>query len=178
MKKIRIILPIILITIGIFVILTANYKPISTAITTKFWKGVFEIRQDTKYGSVGRDTLYTLGNGKFQIGKFSDDKVFFMYDENQVIQSLLYGVSEYQKHRGNLYVISNEGYGIVNAKTNQCRLYITLPADQFVKGYGVDSEGVQRPISRFVNDEHVAYLESFESFSEEEKKFLERMKKN
>ena len=169
--------------IGAITVVGMNYKSISTTVSDKFWKFLTEqfdreeeARQKSKYGSIGKDTIIALGDGKFQIGKFADDKVFVMYNENQTIESLLCKISKYKENNGKLYVISDEGYGIADGKTNTCKLFISVPSEQFTNGYTIDSEGIQHPISRFSNDEHIEYLKSYEEFSNEEKSVFKKMK--
>ena len=77
--------------------------------------------------------------------------------------------------RERLYVISDEGYGIADSKTNTCKLFVCVPPRQCINGYTSDSEGIQHPISRFINDEHIEYLKSYDEFLSEEKNVFEKM---
>ncbi len=177
MKKIIIHSLVFAIVIGGIAMVAINFKSICNTVAIKFWNEIFKVRQHTTYGDVGRDTIFVLGDGKFQVGKFSGDKVFFMHNENQTTEVLLQKVARYKGDKSNLYVISEEGYGIADSKTNKCRLYITVPPEEFIRGYGTDSEGIQHPISRFLNDEHIQYLNSYDDFSSEEKAIFEKIKK-
>lgn len=169
-------LTLVIVIVGGILIAGIIFKSKLTAVETTFWEEIFKVRQHTKYDTVGRDTIYVLGDGKFQIGKFADDKVFFMYNENKTIEALLRSVSKYKYDNGNLYVISNEGYGIADSKTNTCKLYITVQEEDFVRGYSVDSDGIQHSISRLIDDEHIEYLKSYNDFADDERSMFERLK--
>lgn len=168
--------------IGTIVIVSMNFKLMSTTASDKFWEFLAEqfekeekAREETKYGGIGKDTIVSLGDGKFRIGKFDDNKVFVMYNEDKTMESLLCKVSKYKETKGKLYVISDEGYGIADSKTNTCKLFVCVPPRQFINGYTSDSEGIQHPISRFINDEHIEYLKSYDEFLSEEKNVFEKM---
>ena len=99
-----------------------------------------------------------------------------MYREDDLgTETLLRRVSKYKKVKGTLYIISDDGYGVVEGNTNQCKLYITVPKDEFIKSYGFDSEGQMHTVSAFVEDEHIQYLESFDDFSDNEKKVFDKL---
>jgi hypothetical protein len=169
--------------IGVVLIVGMNFKSISNAFSDKFWQVIAkqfdkETKDDSKlqYGRIGKDTIMVLGDGKFHIGKFDDDKVFYMYNENQTLESLLRKVSKFKESKGLLYVVSDEGYGIADSKTNKCKLFITSLEQEYTSGHITDSEGIQYSISRFSDDEHIEYLESYDAFSSEEQKVFEEMK--
>ncbi len=181
-KKTIIIVVLSVLLIGVIVAVGMNFKTISTIISDRFWNFLAEqfekeekAREESKYGGIGKDTIISLGDGKFRIGKFADDKVFVMYNEDKTMESLLCKVSKHKEIKGKLYVISDEGYGIADSKTNTCKLLVCVPPEQFTNGYTADSEGVQHPISRFLGDEHVEYLKFYDEFSSEEKAVFEKM---
>jgi|GEM_PF-1492697 len=145
------------------------------AITT-FFTEPFGVNKHMEYGSVGRDTVYVLGNGKFQISNTAGARDLIMYrDDDGTIETLLRRVSKYKKVKGSLYVIGDTGYGVVDGKTNTCKLFITVPKDEFIGMYSTDSEGNVHITSAFVEDEHVQYIESFDDFSENEKKIFVKL---
>lgn len=183
MSKKTIIVVLSIFLIGVIVIMSINFKSISTTVSDKLWGLLAEqfekeekAREESKYGGIGKDTIISLGDGKFSIGKFADDKVFVMYNEDKTIESLLRKVLKYRETKGKLYVISDEGYGIADGETNTCKLFVSVPPEQFTSGYTIDSEGVRHSISRFLSDEHVEYLNSYDEFSNEEQKVFEKMK--
>jgi len=176
MKKIIASLLLVIAIVGV-ILVAINYKSITQFVSIKFWEEVFKTRQHTAYGDIGRDTVCVVGNGKFQILNTAGNRGLIMYrDDDLGIETLLDRVSKYKKVKGNLYVISDEGYGFVDSKTNQCKLYITVPKDEFIKFYGFDSEGQMHTVSAFVEDEHIQYLESFNDFSENEKKIFDKLR--
>jgi hypothetical protein len=183
MKRNTIIIAVLsIILIGGISIVSVNYKSISATVSNKFWQFLAEqfdkeekAREESKYGGIGKDTIISLGDGKFSIGKFADDKVLVMYNEDKTMESLLCKVSKYKTKKGKLYIISDEGYGIADSKTNTCKLFVSVSPEQFTNGYGIDSDGIHHPISRFLNDEHVEYLQSYDEFSSEEKVIFEKM---
>lgn len=175
MKKVIACLLLFITLVGT-IITVINFKSITHFVAIKFWEEFFKVRQHTSYGDVGRDTVYVLGDGKFQILSTANSRDLIMYrDDDLVIKTLLRRVSKYKKIKGNLYIISDEGYGIVDGNTSRCKLYITVPKDEFITGCGIDSEGNEHTISAFVEDEHVQYLKSFDDFSEHEKKIFEKL---
>lgn len=183
MSKKAIIIVLSIFLIGVIVIISMNFKSISITVSDKFWELLakqFEKEEDARekseYGGVGKDTTVSLGDGKFSIGKFADDKVFVMYNEDKTIESLLRKVLKYKKMKGKLYVISDEGYGIADSETNTCKLFVSVSPEQFTDVYTIDSEGVQHSIGRFLSDEHVEYLKSYDEFSNEEQEVFEKMK--
>ena len=174
MKKFIVYL-LLFITLAGIIIIVINLKTITHFVAIEFWEEFFKVRQHTAYGDVGRDTVYVLGNGKFQICNTGNSRSFIMYRDDLIVETLLRRVSKYKKVKGVLYIISDEGYGIVDGNTNRCKLYITVPKDEFIKGYGFDSEGNMHTTSAFVTDEHIQYLESFDDFSENEKNVFNKL---
>ena len=183
MTKKRIVLVVLsFFLFGVIVVVGINFQSISATVSDKFWNFLAEqlekeekAREESKYGGVGKDTIVFLGDGKFQIGKFADDIIFVMYNENKTLETLLRKVTKYEESKNMLYIISDEGYGIVDGKTNVCRLFITVPADEFVNGFAIDAEGEKYYNSRFVEDEHIIYLSSFDEFTNDEKAMFEKM---
>ena len=168
----RIVIPILIAVLLVGLVCSMLYfKPITT-----FFTEPFGVNKHMEYGSVGRDTVYVLGNGKFQILNTAGDRNLIMYrDDDGTIETLLRRVSKYKKVKGSLYVIGDTGYGVVDGKTNTCKLFITVPKDEFIGMYNTDSEGNVHTTSAFVEDEHVQYIESFDDFSENEKKIFVKL---
>ena len=98
----------------------------------------------------GWDTFYEKDNLYYmsKVG-LSNTKIFEIY-ENKSLQTILDRVEDYSvKKDGYVYIISYEGYAIIDDK-NQCRVYITVPMDKFVekKEYEISPEGERRFYSR------------------------------
>ena len=78
-----------------------------------------------------------------------------------------------------LFVMSTEeGYCIIDLKTKQCRIFITLSDEEFISGWGISETGEKIVFSRKVENSWVTYLDSFTEFTEEEQKVFEEMKKS
>ena len=75
-----------------------------------------------------------------------------------------------------LYILSDEGYVTVD-ENNFCKVFITVPKEEFTSGYSVDENGNKTYFYRLVEDGKIVYLPSFEKFTEEEQKVLNKMKK-
>lgn len=174
MKRIKYLLTCVIL-IGT-VIIVFSFKPVTQFFTVMFWEEMFKIRQNTEYGAIGRDTVCVIGNGKFQIIKTSEKNLIMYSDDNTFTEVLLRKVSKHKIKHGFLYIISDDGYGIVDGNTNLCRLYITVPKDEFIQGYGSDSKGNIYTISALVKDKHVQYLDSLDDFSENEKNVFDKMR--
>ena len=160
MRKYIVVLGVSIIILTL-VVICINFKP----LTNSFWNFIaqqFEneekIRENSKYGSVGKDTLVTLGDGKFQLIKFANDKALIMYKEDKTFESLLHKVSNYKRIGDKLYVVSDKSYGVVDGKTNMCRLY-----------------KVASSLETTANNEYIKHLSSYEEFSKEEKAIFEAM---
>ena len=162
------------------IVIMFYWKPVTTAIHNTFWNTIAkqldkEWENAGPYGRPGKDTICWFANGKYQIGKFDKEKILFMYDENGSMRALLRKVTKHKVVRKKLYVVSDEGYGIVDENGNSCTLFITVPTEEFINGYNIDDSGTKHPISRFVSDEHIKYLDSFDEFSDEERAVFDRM---
>jgi len=110
---------------------------------------------------IGKDTVEVTSGGKFQIGKFPDGLKLVAYDENIDMTILDYNVIKYKKLQGVLYVIG-DSYSIMNGKTNSCKIYSTSG---------------QKIYGKLENEKFITYLDSYDSFSEVEKKVFDEMKK-
>ena len=117
--------------------------------------------------STGRDTVAFVGNGKFQIGNFGKNKALAMnYAKNTLVETLLSGVESHKKIKNLLFVVSSEGYAVVDGDSNTCRLVITVEKQQ---------------IARFEDSEenkNITILESYDLFNDYEKKVFEEIMQN
>ena len=184
MKKRALISCTIFLMIGVIVLMAFNVKTISKNISTTFWNVIGRQldNEETKwkdypYGRPGRDTVYWVGDGKFQILKSAGDKELFMYDENKVLHTLLKDVIDYKVKKKLLYVISEEGYGVIDESENICRLFISIEDSQYISGWSEDESGNRKDISRYLDDTHITYLKSYDEFLSDERVIFEGMKK-
>lgn len=179
MKKVYI-LAIIILIVGL--ILTFSIKPIFNLVGDSFWnfistqldKEEAEREKIIKEGGIirGKDTVLIWEN-KFEIWH-QNDELRLSLEINDLTENILMGIRKYKIIRKKLYIVAEEGYAIID-KDNLCRVYITIPPEEFIEGYSMDNEGIQHPISRFVSDEHVQYLSSYDDFATEEKAVFEKM---
>ncbi len=142
-----------------------------------FWDELFKIRTETEYGSVGRDTVLLFCEGKFQILRQGDENVLvvFQIKKSGVADILLHNVNKYKTQNDVLYLTSEEGFGIIDATSCICRLYITVPEEEYVSGYYVDKAGEKHTISRKIESDAVEYLESYDEFTIDERAVFDSM---
>ena len=114
-------------------------------------------REESAYGwAVGKDTIISLGEGKFSIGKCHNYKVLVVAKEDRTSDTVLEYVSGYKKIAGKLYVVSEFGICVIDEKTNLCRVLLSVQGNE-------------------VSDEYISYLSSFEEFSEDDRKCFKMM---
>ena len=170
-KKIAITALILFLLVGISAV-GIHFRVILTTVGNGFWSFLAnqlereeEVAEHSIYGRVGRDTVFVLGDGKFQIGKFGDVTALVMYYEDDLLlETLLSDVKAYRKKNNKLYVISSEGYGVVDGNSNTCKLVITAKKQKITK-YN-DAEENRR----------ITYIESYDLLEDGEKKIFETMK--
>jgi hypothetical protein len=83
------------------------------------------------------------------------------------MDGILFNVSDYKKIKDKLYVKSGDGFAVID-ENNMCRVYVTVPGDEFVSGYSMDENGEKHYISKYLENENVSYLKSFDKFSDED----------
>ncbi len=182
-KKIFIII-LSLLFIAVIIAVGINIKTISNAVSDRFWSFIAQqlekeeqARKESPYGgSFGKDTVVFMGDGKFSIDKVVNEKELIMYNTNGPLDVLLSNVTKYKKKKDILYVIGSEGFGIVDGKTNMCRLLITIPDEEYIDGYAIDANGEKHYKSRYIDDPHITYLSSYEEFTKNERKIFDKMK--
>ena len=115
----------------------------------------------------GKDTVCIVGNGKFSLLKTTEGVHLSMHtsEDNTHTDALLAFVNNYKKKNNKLYVYSDEGYCVVDIKSNTAKVLITVEKQYFSNLVG--------------ENEAVTYLSSYDEFSAEDKKVFEKlMKKN
>ena len=113
----------------------------------------------------GKDTVCIVGDGKFSLGKTTAgiDLMMFTNDYDADYGVLLAFVNNYKKINNKLYVYSDEGYCVVDIKSNTAKLLITVEKQYF--------------FNLVVENEAVTYLSSYDDFSAEDKKVFEKLEK-
>ena len=126
--------------------------------------------------ATGRDTVLEWGK-KFHIVKLGldNDKVLCV-DEGKVFPRVLRRIRDYSFYGNSLYVVSYEGYAVIDAN-ELCRIFITAPLNDFIerKEYGVTSKGESLFYSGKTESEYIVYLDSFSDYSKEEQDKLNKM---
>jgi hypothetical protein len=163
----------------LILICVLNIKPILNKASDTFWdvisnqleKEEKEREEMTANHEIvrGKDTVL-IWNNMYEIGHFSDGNHLSIQTEN-ISDNILEKISKYKVRKKKLYIKSEEGYAVID-ENNICRVFITVPADDFVNGYSEDEYGNRTYISRFIEDEHIIYLESYDDFSEDERKIF------
>lgn len=108
----------------------------------------------------GKDTVVFLGDGKFQIGRWPSSLQLVMYDDNNDSTFLDNNVIKYKRIKKNLYVIGNF-YSIVNGETNTCKQ---------------NSITYKSETGEPENGSVITYIDSYDDFTDDEKKVFESMK--
>ena len=174
------ILAIIIIIIALF-----SAKPIFTFSTNIFWNFVaeqFEKEEQERLDAIergeiiiGKDTMLVWNDKYVLYHQAGNDTLCIHYKDGNE-ESIIGKVTQYKKKKGALYILSDEGYVVID-DNNLCRVHMTIPKEEFVSGYYEDNDGKRTYISRFINDTNIKYLDSFNAFSEDEQKIFENMKK-
>ena len=82
-------------------------------------------------------------------------------------QVVLDKVKEFDVDKKTLYVLSHDGYAVIDNENN-CRVFIITPKEEL--GYSAQHYGS-------IEDKHIRYLSSYEDFSEHEKGIFDKLKK-
>ena len=114
------------------------------------------------HGTIGKDTVYTFGNGKFSLGKTTDGIDLSMYKNDGDCGIILAFVNQYKSKNGKLYVYSEEGYCVIDKKQNTAKVFIFAEKQHFSNLVG--------------EDEAIVYLSSYDEFSEEEQEIFDDMR--
>lgn len=118
-------------------------------------------RKEAGLPVAGRDT-HLIWHDKYTITKYSDVIILEFYANNERYR-LLHKISDFKVKNDKLYVLSEEGYAVIDEK-NICKIFINN-----IK----ESHYVETDIS--VKDNHLQYLSTFNEFSKEEKKTFKKL---
>ena len=176
---------ILIVLILLYSISACSIKPITNAVSDRFWgfvtkewdKEEQERIRRVENGEIvrGKDTILIWEN-MYVIGHYPDSNHLGIKTK-EVSDVILEKVLKHKVKKKKLYIVSGEGYAVID-KNNICRVYITIPDDEFVEEYSKDSQGNLLYRSRRIDDEHIKYLSDFYEFSEEELKIFYRLDKS
>ncbi len=127
---------------------------------------------------IGRDTVCIWNDGTFEIGHYADSNYleFHYGEELSLVKSVLEKVITYKKEDDKFFVVTGEGYAVID-DTNIAKVLVTILEDEYINGYHTNAEGERIPYSRRIDDPHIIYLENFEEFSESEQEMLNKLLK-
>ena len=160
-----------------------SIKPVMQSISYGFWNFIAENldreeqerNRKAANGEIirGKDTVLIWGE-MYEIGHYSDGDHLSIKNKDASLTNILKKIKKHKVSHEALYIVSEEGFGIID-KNNFCRVYITVPKEEFVSGYYIDAEGNQENISRYVENIHIQYLADFNEFSIEEQEELKEL---
>jgi len=177
-RKITLFVAIVIILIAII-----NIKPIMKHTSNVFWNFVgnqLEKEEEERMKKIedgeivrGKDTILIWGN-MYEIGHFSDGDRLTI-ETSDTDGTILEKVLMHKKKNSKLYVISGEGYAVID-HNNLCRVFIAIDDERYTNGYTEDEDGKRVYISRKIECSNIKYLSKYEDFSEEEQKVFRKMK--
>ena len=138
---------------------------------------------EEKYGNhYGRDYGGHVGDGKFLMMRFADDDVLLIAENPDSLHTILTHEYKHKFDGNDLYFYSADGYAVVYAKSNLCKVLITDFPEELVTEYDV-KYSIRRKennyrINELVGDQFkcIIYLDSFDEFTEYEQKMLNSLK--
>ena len=158
--------------IAIMTISLSGCSSIKEKASDMFWGAISaqfereEAERQRKYDNhevvIGRDTVAVFGK-HYEIGKTYDlngkriDHLYVVVEDADGV--ILSGVTHRDRKSGQYYVISEEGYAVID-KNDYCRVYLTIPEEEQDK----------------IESKYIEYLDSYEEFSEKERKYFDKLK--
>lgn len=127
---------------------------------------------------IGRDTCYQWED-TYEIGRYGyENKKVLEVHKGGPFAYVLQRVTDYSVYENKLFVISYEGYAVID-KNKKCRVLITAPAKDFEeeKEYGINAYGEKMFYSGKTANEYITYIEDFDEYSEREREILSKMLK-
>lgn len=120
----------------------------------------------------GKDTVL-VWKDTFVIGHYDDGNRLSVITEG-FSENVLKQVTIYKIIDDKLYVVSNEGYAIID-KNCECRVNVTVPDNEFVREYSADEYGNSLYTSRYLEKENIIYLAHFQDFSDDEQRMFKKI---
>lgn len=119
-----------------------------------------------------------VGDGLFCVDRsfHTSLRIHHPSDDEAIPDIILDYVHEYEFENENLYCYSEDGYAVVYAESNLCKVFITPPQDLTIDGitYRVTDDYSIDKISpdEYPENKNVIYLDSFDEFTPYEQKML------
>ncbi len=140
-----------------------------------FWNSIFiqldkeeaerEKRIEAGLPIRGKDTAL-IWRDKYDITVSASGASLDIYIDGDT-QMVLDKVKETNIDKKTLYVLSDDGYAVIDNENN-CRVFISTPKEELE--YSSQHYGS-------IEDEHIKYLSSYEEFSESEREIFEKLRK-
>ena len=129
--------------------------------------------KDTRKIERGKDTVL-IWNDTYDIGRFIDGNHLFIWEEKTSYYRVLSNVKKHRVKGGKLYIVAEDGYAVIDKK-DLCRIFLTIPEEEFVKKIGYDETGNPIYISKRVDNHLIEYLDNFTDYSDREQKILKQI---
>lgn len=128
---------------------------------------------EEKYGNhYGRDYGGHVGDGKFFMMRFEDDDTLLVAESPDSYKVVLTREYKHKFDGNDLYFYSADGYAVVYAKSNLCKVFITDFPEELVTEFdlkdSIRKEENNYRITELVGDEFkcIVYLDSFDEFTD------------
>ena len=175
-KKILVILGIIFLSIIISIsslfITYKNKENIVVGIFHVMFIGLEHIREE----ETGSYNVVDWTDGTFQINQLLGDRYLEMPKKEDYKVILLTDVQDYKIKNKKLFIMAKQGYAVID-KDNNAQIFISFHEKGMKKEFSVYFEGIERFYSICYKDKHIKYLNSFDEFSEKNKKIFYKMQK-
>ena len=177
--KKRYIFLIIIISVAVIIAGMVFIKPINSYIKKTFVNIILtqmdkeeaqrQKRIENNEIVAGKDTALIWEN-TYEIWNHMGEK-YISIETVEPTGVILKKITKYKKTKDKLYIVSEEGYAVID-KNKLCRVFVTVPDEEFVNGYSEDKEGNCTYFSRRIENKYIKYLSDFDEFSKEEKDML------
>ncbi|MBE6680890.1 MAG: hypothetical protein E7600_01215 [Ruminococcaceae bacterium] len=138
---------------------------------------------EEKYGNhYGRDYGGHVGDGKFLMMHIDGADQLMIAEDPDSLHTILDYEYEHKYDGNDLYFYSADGYAVVYAKSNLCKVLITDFPEELVTEvdvkYSIRTEENNYRIAELVGEEYkcIIYLDSYDEFTEYEQKILGELK--
>ena len=124
---------------------------------------------------VGEYNIISWNNGKFQINHCLSENRLELLDKDCTVV-LLRNISDYKIKKGKLYIISEDGYAVID--NNDTAFILITKYDELDK-YSLEYEIVRNNkkiiYSKRYNNKDIVYWDNFNQFSSDEQKQLKKL---
>lgn len=138
---------------------------------------------EEKYGNhYGKDYGGHVGDGKFLMMRFAGVDTLMIAEDPDSLHTILSFEYKHKFDGNDLYFYSADGYAVVYAKSNMCKVFITdFPAElvtEDVLDFSTRKKENNYRIDKLVGEEFkcIIYLDSFDEFTDYEQKILKELK--